>query len=212
MQILNRRNVSYLDRELLSNGLLIVKNAIFYKGIPQEDLAIWCHGKGIYGLPTTELIEWLKEHVIPGKTIEVGAGIGAIGRTLGIPITDSCVMERPDVKLYYQMGGQPVTEYPFDIVRLSAVDAIKKLKPSVVIGCWVTQIYKEEDGPTQDASVFGLDEEFILDNVDKYIVIGNKKVHDKKRIMTREYDEHRLPWLFSRSLSVDDNVVYIWEL
>jgi len=207
----NIPDVSYLDKDMSQNDLLIVKDASFYENISQKDLAVWCHFRGIYNLPTTELIEWLKGQIIPGETIEIGAGVGTTGRALNIPITDSCIMEEPLVALHYKMMRQPTTKYPIDIVRLSAQEAILHYKPSVVIGCWVTQIFREEDGSDQDSSVFGIDEDFILEHVEKYIVIGNKKTHGSKRIMGIEHKEYQFPWLYSRSMGYEDNVIYVWE-
>src|SRR4030042_942573 len=206
-----KKDISYLDNELLVNELLQIKDASFYKGILQEDLAMWCYNHGVYGLPTTELIEWLKDQMVEGKTVEIGAGMGTIGRALKIPITDSCIMNDPVVSIYYKSMGQPTTKYPNDIIKLSAIDTISTYKPINVIASWVTQIYKDEDGANQSSSVFGVDEDFILDNVKKYILIGHKKIHGTKRILKREHKEYQFPWLYSRSMSVNENIIYVWE-
>jgi len=211
MMILDNVPVSYLDEELIDeNKNLKIKDASFYQNIPQEHLAVWCHHKGIYGLPTVQLIDWLKNEIVLDTTIEIGSGNGSIGRSLKIPMTDSCIMET-EVSLYYQLMGQPITKYPKDIIRLDAIKAIKKYNPSTVIGCWVTQIYKREEGPEQQASIFGIDEEFILKNVNKYILIGNKKAHGQKRILKINHKEFQFPWLFSRSVYPNDNIIYVWE-
>lgn len=210
--ISNAPDTSYLDKELFDDKKnLKIKDASFYESIPHEHLVVWCHFNGIYGLVTTELIIWLKTQMILNKTIEIGAGNDSIGRELGIPFTDLCIMKNPLVQAMYLLQGQPVTEYPNDIIKMEGSDAIKKYKPDVVIGCWVTQIYKEEDGPTQASSMFGFDEEFIIKNVKKYIVIGNEKVHGTKRILSESHQTLKFPWLFSRSVYPDDNLIYIWE-
>ena len=210
--ILDKINVEYLNEQLLDNtNLLKIKDASFYKNIPQDHLILWCHNNGIYGLPTTELINWLKDFIDDEIAIEIGAGNGAIGRALNIPITDSCIMEINEVALYYLAMGQPLTKYPNDIIKLDAISTIKKYNPTIVIGCWVTQIYREEDGEKQSSSIFGIDEEFILKNVKKYIVIGNRTVHGQKRILKIPHIELQFPWLFSRSTYPNDNIIYIWE-
>ena len=212
MTVLDRNiDVSYLNKELYDeNGHLKIKDASFYEGIPHTHLMLWCHQHGQYGLPTTELIAWLKNHVIEGATIQVGAGNDSIGRTLGIPFTDSCLMKVPEVAAYYAMGGQPITKYPDDIIELEAAAAIKKYKPKVVIGCWITHLYREDEH-FRGGNMYGIDEDFILDNVDKYIVIGNNKTHDKKRIIERKHTTHKFPWLFSRSMYPLENMIYVWE-
>jgi len=210
--IRNAPDTSYLDKELLDDKKnLKIRDASFYENIPHEHLLVWCHFKGIYGLTTTELIDWLKTQIITDKTIEVGAGNDSIGRELEIPFTDLCVMKNPVIQAMYMLQGQPVTEYPDDIIVMEGSDAIKKYKPDVVIGCWVTQIYKEEDGSTQAASMFGFDEEFIIQNVKKYIVIGNERVHGTKRILKEPHKTLKFPWLLSRATYPEDNLIYIWE-
>ena len=207
--LLKNKDVSYLNKELLNEGLLQIKPASFYDNIPQDHLAIWCHKNGIYGLPTTELIDWLKNEII-GDAIEIGAGNGSIGRAFDIPITDACVMKRPEVQLYYKMGRQPITTYPEDIIELSAIEAISKYKPDTVIGCWVTHLYQEDDSD-RGGSIYGIDEKDLLTKVKKYIVIGNKTVHGIKKILERDHKEYTFPWLFSKSMHSNKNIIYVWE-
>jgi len=210
--VLNNVDVSYLDKDLLdSEKHLIAKPASFYSSIPQEHLSLWCHHKGVYCLPTEELIEWLKPHLIPFKTIEVGSGIGTIGRTLKIPTTDSCYMRnKPEVALYYTMTGQPITHYPDDILEMDAITAINHFKPEVVIGSWITHIYSEKNA-FLGGNQFGIDEEYMLKRIKKYIMIGNESVHKNKPLLQIDHKEYKFPWLFSRSLSTTMNIIYVWE-
>lgn len=209
--LLNRNiDVSYLDDLLLKNEQLQVVDDSVYQNIPQEHLALWCHNKGIYGLPTTELVDWLKSHIVKDKTIEIGAGNGALGRTLGIPITDSCMMNDPLIASLYALQGQPITSYPDDIIEMDAVSAVKHFKPSVVIGNWVTHKYREDEH-WRGGNVFGIDEDFILDNVNKYIVIGNSTVHMNKRILDRDHTKVSFSWVRSRSMNSYANIIYIWD-
>lgn len=206
--ILPIANVNYLDH-IFTDFKLKIMPAAFYEQIPQEHLALWCHNNGIYGLPTTELIDWLRLQITP-KTIEIGSGNGAIGRELGIPTTDSCFMRRPDVALLYTLQGQPTTKYPDDIEELSAVDAIEKYQPEVVIGCWVTHKYREDEH-WRSGNMYGIDEDYILSKVKKYIVIGNEVVHSQKRILQYKHQELKFPWLYSRSMNISGNTIYVWE-
>jgi hypothetical protein len=209
--ILPQYNVMYLDKDLLDEtGNLKILNSSFYSNIPIEHLIVWCHHKGIYCLPTTELIEWLKPHIILNKTIEIGAGNGAIGRELNVPITDACLMRKPEIAMYYKIIGQPVTNYPDDIIELDAVKAIDFYKPSVVIGSWITHRYEEEQSH-RGGNAYGVDENFVIENVNKYIMIGNESVHKLKPILELSHKEYKFPWLYSRSLSYENNVIYVWE-
>lgn len=209
--ILPRHDVAYLDEQLLNeNGNLKILDFAFYSTIPDEHLTVWCHNKGIYCLPTTELIEWLKLHVIPNKTIEIGSGNGAIGRALNIPMTDACLMRKPEIMLYYKMTAQPVTHYPFDIIELEAIDAVHTYKPSVVIGSWITHKYDQRQH-YRSGNAYGVDEILVIKNVNKYIMIGNEKVHELKPALELPHKKYKFPWLLSRSLRHENNIIYVWE-
>lgn len=209
MRLLPQVDVRHLDH-LLVNDCLQIKYANFYQDISPIHLAVWCHHHGIYGLPTIELIEWLRSEIQSLKAIEIGAGTGAIGRELKIPITDACLMKHPEIAALYLIQGQPITKYPNDIVELDAVSAVDLYQPEVVIGCWVTHLYKEADH-WRGGNMFGIDEEYILSKVKKYIIIGNEDVHSKKSILDKPHKEYRFPWLFSRSLNTTGNLIYVWE-
>ena len=211
--ILNKStNISRLEKDLLDEqSILKVVPAEYYAQVSQETLAFFCHKYGFYTLPTTELIEWLKPHVVPDKTIEIGAGVGTIGRALGIPRTDSCYMRtNAEVIAYYTLMGQPLTKYPEDIEELDAIAAVDKYKPEVVIGSWITHKYTIERAEL-GGNMFGVDEEYVLQNVKKYIMIGNDQAHRLKPILALSHEEHYPDWLYSRSISGRPNVIFVWE-
>lgn len=209
MSILPRINVQYLD-ELLIDYCLQIKPASFYENIPQQHLTVWCHANGIYGLPTTELIEWLQSEIKDSIAIEIGAGSGAIGRELKILTTDACLMKRPEIMTLYLLQGQPITKYPNDIIEMDANNAVEKYKPETVIGCWVTHRYDPSEH-WREGNMFGVCEEHILSKVKKYIVIGHEDVHSRKPILDRPHKTFKFPWLFSRSLNTEGNLIYVWE-
>jgi hypothetical protein len=212
-KILDKIDTTYLDVDLLDEHKhLIVKPAAFYNDIPQDHLSLWCHIHGVYCLPTVELINWLSDHLEVNKTIEIGAGIGSIGRTLGIPITDSCYMRNnPQVAMTYKLMRQPVTPYPEDIVEMDAISAIKHYKPNIVIGSWITHKYNPAEH-WREGNEFGVDEKFILNNVKKYIMIGNEAVHSKKPILELPHQAFRFDWLYSRSTAIPKaDIIYIWQ-
>ena len=209
INIVKNNDTSYLDH-LLENYKLKIMPASFYKEIPQTDLAIWCNKKGIYCLPTIELIDWLKEYIGDNKAIEIGAGTGSIGRALKIPITDSCNMEKPDIKFHYQMLKQPVTVYPNDVKKLDAEKAVKKYNPDIVIGAWITHKYNPYNHEL-GGNIYGVDEAKLLLSVKKYILIGNKSVHYRKLLLHIPHKELSFDWLFSRSLDSKNNRIFIWD-
>lgn len=206
--VLPNRDVSYLDALLLDDqGRLKVVPSEVYERLDWTDLRIWCHLHDFYGLPTTELVTFLRGLLGGRSAIEVGAGHGALGRALGIPITDSKVQEIPEVRLLYALQGQPTIDYPSDVEHLDALDAIQKYKPQVVIGSWVTQT---SDG-TRPGCMYGIDEEAVLDRVESYVVFGSLKVHggDMKVISSRPHVTLRKPWMWSRA-PVGDSALFIW--
>ncbi len=204
------QDISYLDSLLDEKDLLKVVDSSFYSNVPQEHLTIFGHKHGIYCFPTTELAEWLKSEINNLSAIEIGSGNGALARHLGIPATDSRYMELPEIKAYYASVRQPVTKYPDDIIKLDAISAIKKYKPNVVIGCWITHKYREDEHE-RGGNMYGVDEDWLIKNVNKYIVIGNEKIHGIKRILKLPHKEFKFPWLYSRSLEPSKNIIYVWE-
>lgn len=209
INILNNQDISELNQKFLIDGQLQVPAASEYMLFSQEQLSIFCVNNAIYGLPTLELVQWLRQMIGERKTIEIGAGNGALGRALGIPMSDSFLQDQPSVKSYYESLRQPTISYGKDVERLDYKAAIQKYKPEVVIGSWVTQLWRNhsDDG---NASMHGLDEDWILEKVPCYVHIGNSKTHGRKRILKAPHSQYKFNWLFSRSLSQKECVIYVW--
>lgn len=167
---------------------------------------MWKHG--IYVLPTQELVDWLKSNIIGVRPIEIGAGIGAIARAIPIPATDSYMQDRPEIKMYYEMTGQPVIKYPDDVEKLDALEAIKKYTPDTVIGCFITHKYDEKIG---SGNAYGVQEEFILENVKRYINVGNLHTHKDKPILKNNPKEYNFDWLVTRSNDQSLNRIWIHD-
>lgn len=211
-KFLSHRDVTYLDRLLLDEqGRLQVVPSSALSNVSQDDLSYWGNRRGIYGIPTTETIDWLRQRIGGREALEVGAGNGVFGRALGVRMTDSWIQARPDIILYYQMTGQVVVPYGADVERIEATQAVKKYKPKVVFGSWVTEVFKDGQGFAE-----GLDEEAILKSVDEYIVIGNLFVHGTKRILKNPpsnftVEALQFPWVYSRSFRPEGNAILSWR-
>lgn len=182
--------------------------AEFYRRIKHQLFRVWCVRSARYGIPTKELIEWLNNEIAGASALEIGAGNGDLGWYLEIPRTDSYCQLKPELQAYYRMIGQATTTPPPDVEKLDALDAIAAHQPDVVIGSWITQLYKEGD---TEASVYGVDEEQVLTKVKKYIHIGNLDVHGKKRILDLPHKTFQFPWLVSRGANQGNNVIHVWE-
>lgn len=204
-KIIQKSDISQLEKKLYKNGLLQVKSSKFYEKIPKEQLIYFAYVKGIYVFPTTELIDWLKKNSI-GNMIEIGAGHGAIGRSLGIPITDSRMQELPEVKSYYTFMGQPTIQYPKDVEKLEAMEAVKKYKPSTVFGGFIT--HKWIDG-MEDGNMLGVNEEELIKHVDMYITVLNKNTHKTKPLLHIPHEEYYFTWLITRS-EQEGNRIAVW--
>lgn len=203
-QVLATEDTSDLDALLLDDqGRHKVVPASTYAGIPRDKLRLWCHQHAIYGLPTPELIDMIRAIINGRSAIEIGSGAGCLGRTLGIPLTDNLCQTWPDVAAYYTITGQPVIRYPQDVEPLNAQDAIRKYRPKVVVASWVTQI---TDG-TRPGSMYGVDEDALLAEVETYIVFGSIKNHGHKGICRIPHRVIQEPWMWSRA---QDTALFVW--
>lgn len=207
---IERCDLSELEKEVLtSDKKLVVKPYSFWKDIDRNTVSYFMLQHGIYTMPTVELIEWLRANII-GNAIEIGAGNGAIARSLNIPITDSKLQEEPAIKGYYLSVGQPIIEYHSDVEKLEAIEAIKKYKPDTVIGSFITHKWKEHMG-NGDGNMFGVDEHKILKSVKRYINIGNLVTHKAKPILKQKHEELYFDWLVTRSVNQSENRIFIWN-
>lgn len=210
VSVLEPCNISSLEKEVFVAGQLQVKPSSFYEAISSNETRYLCFVHGIYNLPTVELIDWLHEKIGGRKAIEIGAGQGALGRALGIPITDSCMQADPGIQAYYQMVGQPTVKYPSDITKLDALSAVEEFKPDVIIGAWCTHLYREDE-PWRHGNALGIDEDLLLEKVHTYIHIGNTAIHDKKRILDKPHQTFREPKLYGRASLPENNLIWVWE-
>lgn len=205
---LKQVDITDLEKQVLTeNGLIKVMPYSFYQSIDENSIKMLMWKHGIYVLPTQELVDWLKENIV-GTAIEIGAGIGTISRALQIPITDSRMQELPEIKWYYNMGGQPTIKYADDVEKLDAEEAIKKYNPDTVIGCFITHKFEERIG---SGNAMGVQEEFILENVKRYINIGNLHTHKDKPILKNNPVEYNFEWLITRSVVSSLNRIWIYD-
>lgn len=176
------------------------------------EIQVWCVKNAIYQVPTLELIQWLRPYIAGKKAVEICAGKGVLGKAFEIPTTDSFMQMKKEMRAYYAMLGQPVTDPPNHVEKLEAMDALRKYEPEVVIASWATQLWKSK--ADRHASAYGVDEEALLDfpSVRTYIHIGNKGVHGDKRILRFPHKSVSLPFLVSRAHNQSENVIYIWDV
>lgn len=209
------RILSDLDAQLRDEkGQLRVLPSKVYADIDPMDLRIWCNRRAIYGLPTTELIDWLREFIGDRTAIEVCSGNGVFGRALDIPRTDNWLQaDNPEVILTLMAQKQPLVEYGTDVEKLEAVEAVRKYDPQVVIGSWVTHwIDPHKPMPLGGGSIYGPRENRILNHpsVEAYVVIGNTDTHGHKPLLKREHRIVQGPWIHSRARQPENNALFVW--
>ncbi len=202
-RIIEPKDTTALEKILFKDSLLQVLPFSEVQNFDEMELLNVMFKHGIYVLPTQELIDFLKTE-IKGVAIEIGCGLGAIGRALNILITDSLLQTQPEIKAYYEALGQPVINYPDDVIQITADQALKRYKPNTVIGAYITHKYNGVDG-----NAFGVNEQNILLGR-KYINIGNDNVHSSKPITKYLHETFRFDWLVTRS-EKSKNHIKIWK-
>ncbi|MGF7535464.1 hypothetical protein AAGG74_17570 [Bacillus mexicanus] len=210
---IEKQDVSYLDELLLDEkGNLKILSYEDLKEVPQTHLTTFCVKKGFYSIPTKELISFIYEEIKEDyiSTIEIGSGNGTIAKSLGIKGTDNYLQHRPEVKAHYELLQQTIVPYGENVEKLDALAAVRKYQPENVIAAWVTHKYNP-DQHWRGGSEFGVNEETLLSNINKYIFVGNKHVHSKKPLLELKHREIKEPWILSRSQHSDDNFIAIWE-
>lgn len=198
---------------LQADGILKLLPAVDYDKIPQDTLTYWCGKYARYGLPTQELIIWLRDYIGDRHTIEIGAGNGDLAYHLGITATDSKMQQFADVQAHYARMSQPVIKYPYWVEKLDAEAAIIKYRPQIVISSWITHwIDPNKPVPAGGGSIYGVKEDKLISSGITYIMIGHKITHQFKPILKLPHQTLVLPFLRSRTHGrQSDNLMFIWN-
>lgn len=201
-------DVRYLDAALMPAGVVWPVSSALLREVDPVHLRAWCVKRGVCQIPTIELIAWLKQTINGRSAIEICAGRSCLGRHIGSPMFDNYLHAQRQIRAHYKRMGQTHAIPDRDVQRMDANEAVRRFKPEVVVGAWVTQ--KRFNGEEQ-ASDFGVDEHKILDAGCTYIHIGNLGPHGQKRILIRPHHELELPFLFGRGIDASLNRVWVWE-
>jgi hypothetical protein len=208
---LDIRGIRDLSPQLLdAEKRLRIMPAAFYETTTSDERMLFAVRQGLYGLPTQELVDFLKKRIAGRSAIEIGAGAGVLAEALGIRGTDNWQQNEPTIRAYYDALKQPTVPYHPSVEKLTAAEAVAKYKPQVVVACWVTHRYdpaRHGAGGNQD----GVHEESIIANCEEYIVVGNAKVHANKSIWSLPHERHEAPWLYSRAGNGSKDFVAVWR-
>jgi hypothetical protein len=211
--VFDSNNIKYLKELLLDKeGNLKAVSYDYLRDVPQDHISQFCVEQGFYVIPTIELLLFLQREIGDNteRAMEVGAGHGAISRYLGIRAVDNFMQLSPQIKAYYDALRQTIVPYGSHVERIDANSAVTKYKPKIVIGAYCTHKYNPKEH-WREGNQFGIEENKIIKHVDKYIHIGNEKVHSKKPILKNEHRIIKEDWIVTRSQHKGQNAIWIWE-
>lgn len=191
------------------DGRLRVLPAEYWKNTTVAERAVFGNRHGLYGFPTTELVEWLGEFIGDRKAIEIGAGSGVLADALGIPGTDSYQQDMPKYREFYRRMGQPTCKYGPNVEKLNALQAIRRHSPDIVLGSWVTHLYDDRRA-WAGGNELGVDEGRVLQLAERYIHIGNEEVHKGKAIWQQPNQVYYPDFLYSRAFNGTPDFLAIW--
>ena len=206
---MERVSLQEIEELLLKDGEYVLPRTEDLRKFSTQEIVQFGHKHAMYTLPTVELIAWLQEEIQGLKAIEIGAGVGIIGKELGIMCTDNLMQTRPEVKAYYNMMGQPTIKYGKHVEHCDVETAVKRFLPDVVIGSWITHKFVDL---FIGGNEYGPDEQVILDHCKKYIMLGNMETHGMKPIMRKVSQViEDCPFYVSRSVVPEKDAIFVWE-
>lgn len=167
------------------------------------------HETATYVVPTEELIDYLDELIGDKKAIEICAGNGYIGSELDIVMTDSYQQQDDKMTvLMYDLMKQPRIKYPKSVIKMEAGQAVRRIRPHTVIGCYATHKWRDD---VQNGNDKGVDFEDIFARVQRIILVGHKETHKYNPLMALPHQEIELPGLLTRAADQSLNRIFIWE-
>jgi hypothetical protein len=192
------------------HGLPRIMPASFYAAATPAERAWLGLRFGLYGLPTLELVDWLRVHLRGRSAIEIGAGNGRMAAALDIPATDLYLQEDHETKRVYDAIEQPTITYGPNVEKIEGQAAVRKYRPQVVIGVWVTHRYSQRRAG-RGGNQYGPNTDWILDHCEEYVLIGNQRTHAKHPLWDEPYDIIFPPWLYSRTHTDSPNFIAWWR-
>lgn len=190
------------------DGEFQILGSSFWNKFSKNQILKFMNEESLYVLPTEELLDFLDKEIGENSAIEVGAGRGIIGRELNIRTTDSHQQSDSFMKVLYKAYNIPTIKYPHYIEKIDAVSAARKYRPHTILGCFVTHKWR---GDTQSGNDFGIDMTKMFSFAKKFILVGNKKIHNDNPLMRLPHKEIELDGLITRGFNSELNRIFIWE-
>lgn len=191
------------------DGRLRVLPAAYWVGTTAQERGLLGHRFGLYSFPTVELVDHLRTFIGDRSAIEIGAGHGVLAQALGVPATDNFMQNKDPYRTLYALRGQTTVPYGPNVEDCHASRAVRKYRPKVVIGCWVTHKW-DPRRPDAGGNEVGVDEEDILKYCEHYVIVGNEKVHEAKKIWSRPHVIEYPDFVYSRTLNGSRDFIATW--
>lgn len=201
-------DISEIKKEVFSGGEFRILGMDFWRRFTDDSIKMFMLREAIYVLPTEELLDYLDKLIGNTHAIEVGAGRGFIGHELNIHTTDSYQQQEEFTSFLYNLMGQPPIRYPKYVEKLDALRAVRKYRPHTVLGCFVTQKWRDD---TQDGNDKGIDMEKMYSMIQRFILVGNKKIHRNNPLMSLPHEEIQLDGMITRGFDNELNRIFVWE-
>lgn len=174
---------------------------------------------GLYVWPTQELVEFFKKN-INDKTpvLELGAGNGVLGKTLGWNSTDNFSQStqfnaRNEIEKQYnamalmQLKNNNIApvNYGSNVINLNAHDAIREYKASAIVGLYLTDI-------TQNEFTINLVDALLYANTEMFYLVGNMDTHhNKSPIFEYKHEAIELEGLVVRHQKNELGRIFKWD-
>lgn len=191
-------------------GRFRILPAAYWSTTTTAERARFGNQHGIYSFPTDELVEHLKNVIGERSAIEIGSGNGVLAEALDIPATDNRMQEMTKYAKIYAREKQKPVSYGPNVIKCPAHEAVRRFKPQVVIGCWVTHLY-DPMRHWAGGNEIGVDEEDILRNCEEYVFVGNTAVHKPKKIWKYEHEIEHPSFVYSRAHNGSREFVATWH-
>lgn len=202
-------DLSHIRKTLLQGRKIVPAPYAVWRQFSWLEILQFLYETATYVAPTEELLDFLDELIGDEKTIEICAGNGSIGSELDIVMTDS-YQQRDDkfTREHYQKTGQPLIQYPGNVLKLEASAAVRRMKPHTVIGCYAMHKWRED---TKSGNYKGVDFEDVYAHCSRLVLVSHLQTHKDNPLMSLPHQEIELPGLLTRAADQSQNRIFIWE-
>ena len=218
---LNTGAILDMYHELVKNEEIQILPAATWLKYGKNNLAMFMNMFNIWVAPTLELIDILDDEIGDMSCIEICAGLGAIGRELGITTTDSHLHSTEEFKnTFGKMRGIAIDmKYPSDVEKLEASEAVDKYKPECVLGCYAVPKWTEKKATEYflkyrkelKGSVVGVDYDYILPKVKKLILVGHDGLYSQHTFFNRKHRAVISKNIVTRHTVEGNSAIYIFN-